>query len=85
MTKICAGVEKQESDHIISDKRKAMFPWPTWIAWTERRCCMRCDSVPTRWSMRFFCTWDPVDGINFESLNYPRLKWNPNILLPWVN
>ena len=29
--------------------------------------------------------WVPVNGMNFESLNYLRLKWNPNILPPWAN
>jgi len=63
MTKISAGVEKQESDLVISEKRKAMFPRPTWIPWTEGRNCMRCNCVPTKKYMRFFlylsfCQWN---------------------------
>ena len=62
-----------------------MLPPPTWVAWTEGRNCMRCDSVPTRKCMHgVFCTWFSVNWINFERLNYLRFKLNPNILPPWV-
>ena len=76
----------RKSTQTFSKKRKAVVRRPTWIAWTEGRNCMRCDCVPTRKLMHdFLCTWFSVNRITFESLNYLRLKWNPNILPPWMN
>ena len=45
------------------------------IAYRQENVCMRV----------FLCNWFSANRINSEGLNYLQLKWNPNILPPWVN